>query len=89
MAKLLEKNETKAFTTLSELKEFTTAQELSYKWTAFRTNQGSYLPLEDAPILVPIIRDSIPIAEDVSDDTIRSQMADTKICLTYPDGGKI
>lgn len=88
MAKLLEKNETKAFTTLSELKEFTTAQELSYKWTTFRTNQGSYLPLEDAPILVPIIRDSIPIAEDVSDDTIRSQMADTKICLTYPDGGK-
>lgn len=84
MAKLLQKYETKKFDSIEELKDFTALQEASYKWNVFKTSDGNYSPLEDMPILVSIIRDKLGVSPDVSDDTIREQMADTKLMLTYP-----
>ena len=84
MAKLLSKEETKKFEELKDLREFNQLQESSYVWTEFPTSDGTYVPLEDNPICIPVIRDSLGIDEEVSNDTIQEQMADTKLCLAYP-----
>ena len=84
MARLLRKNEVKGFDNISELKEFAKKQEESYVWTQFKTADGTYRPLEDMPILLPIIREKLGVAEDVSDETLAEQMSDTKLILSYP-----
>lgn len=87
MAKLLAKDEVRSFGQLEELKDFNRNQEQSYSWIEFDTTDGEYVPLEDMPICIPLIRDELGINKDVSDDTIASQMADTKLALSYPSGG--
>lgn len=89
MAKLLKKDETKTFGELANLKAFNAAQEESYSWSTFLTEEGRYVPLEDNPICIPVIRDTLGISEDVSNETIQEQMADTKICLSYPTDTKM
>ncbi len=89
MAKLLSKDETKHFESISELKAFNYLQQQSYSWVQFDTIHGEYVPLEDNPICIPIIRDDLQISEDVSNETISEQMADTKLALKYPVGDDI
>ncbi len=89
MAKLLSKEEIRTFSNISELRDFNSLQEQSYSWVEFDTTDGEYVPLEDNPICIPIIRDDLQISEDVSDETISDQMADTKLALKYPTGDEM
>ncbi len=89
MAKLLSKEESRTFNSISELRDFNNLQEQSYTWVEFDTTDCEYVPLEDNPICIPIIRDDLQISEDVSDETISDQMADTKLALKYPSGDKM
>ncbi|WP_026658240.1 hypothetical protein [Butyrivibrio sp. AC2005] len=84
MAKLLSKEETKTFGSITELRDFNTLQEKSYSWVEYDTVDGEYVPLEDNPICIPIIRDDLQISKDVTDETISDQMEDTKLALKYP-----
>nr|MCR4903336.1 hypothetical protein [Butyrivibrio sp.] len=84
MAKLLCKDETKYFGNLTDLKDFNKLQEKTYTWVEFDTTDVEYVPLEDNPICIPILRDKLQISSDVSDETISEQMADTKLALKYP-----
>ena len=88
MAKLLAKDEVKTFTNLKELKEFNKMQEDSYTWISFKTRDGQYVPLEDVPILVSVIRGDLGVSEDVSDDTLCQQMTDTKLVFRFPSEEK-
>lgn len=89
MAKLLSKEERRTFNSISELRDFNNLQEQSYTWVEFDTTDCEYVPLEDNPICIPIIRDDLQISEEVSDETISDQMADTKLALKYPSGDKM
>ncbi len=85
MSKLLAKDETKLFSKFETLKDFNSLQEEHYLWITFPTSDGEYIPLENNPICVPILRDTLGVSKDVSDDTIAEQMEDTKICLRFPN----
>lgn len=87
--KLLTKNEVRSFGQFEELKDFNLTQEQNYSWIEFDTTEGVYVPLEDMPICVSIVRDDLGISKDVSDETIASQMSDTKLALSYPSAGKM
>ncbi len=89
MAKLLSKEEVKAFGSIKELRDFNNLQEMTYNWVEFDTVDGEYVPLEDNPICIPVIRDDLHISEDVTDETISDQMADTKLALKYPTGDEL
>lgn len=89
MAKLLSKEEVKAFGSIKELRDFNNLQEMAYSWVEFDTVDGEYVPLEDNPICIPIIRDDLQISDDVTDETISDQMADTKLALKYPIGDEL
>ncbi len=82
--KLLNKDEERSFKDLEELKEFAYLREQNYSWVEFDTASSEYVPLEDMPICVPVIRDELGISSEVSNDTIVSQMQDTKLALSYP-----
>lgn len=89
MAKLLRTDESRTFSELKDLRDFNHLQETSYSWVEYETTEGEYIPLEDNPICIPVIRDDLKISEDVSNDTIAEQMADTKLALRYPDGSEM
>lgn len=83
--KLLTSEQTRTFGEIDELREFNNLQEQNYSWIQIPTFSGEYIPLEDNPICIPVIRDTLGISEDVSNDTIAEQMQDTKLALSYPN----
>lgn len=87
--KLLRKNEAKSFNNIEDLKELLKKQQETYKWVEYQTTDSTYVALEDNPICIPIIRDQLGIAAEVSDDTIAEQMVDTKLALSYPNDSKL